>query len=302
VLDTEFVLDDQARRRLTDRFGAAAGQWCDRLPVLAGRCCLRWGLDLDTTMAGGTSCVFAGRKDTGRRVVLKLTPDPTIAASEAAALRAWAAIPQAVELLDADLEAGALLLEELNPGTKLSNWPGPLPLADVSVLLTTLRNTPASSAGPLPTLTGRIGFLFGLTAQRRASPRVAPHVPQSLIQRSHQAALALAASGAAGLVHGDLHPGNVLDAGPRRGLVAIDPRPCTGDPDFDAVDWALASTTTISQVSDRISQLGRLVPGLDTRRLWQWCTATAVIIAVQHLHRHPPSATTALMLQLAAST
>ena len=302
MLDAEFVLDDQARRRLTDRFGAAAGPWCDELPALAGRCCARWGLDLDTAISGGTSRLFAARQRTGRRVVLKLTPDPAIAAGEAGALRAWAANPQAVDLLDADLDAGALLLEQLIPGTKLRNRPGPLPLANVAALLTTLRESPAISAGPLPTLTDRIAFIFGLVTQRRASSGVAPHVPESQIQRSYQAALALAVSGPAGLVHGDLHPGNVLDAGPNRGLVVIDPRPCTGDPDFDAVDWALARTTTISQVSDRISQLSALVPGLDSDRLWQWCAATAIIIAVQHLYRHPPNATIALMLQLAAST
>lgn len=38
------------------------------------------------------------------------------------------------------------------------------------------------------------------------------------------------------LLHGDLHPGNVLDGG-TRGLVAIDPRSCVGDPAFDVVDW-----------------------------------------------------------------
>ncbi|OUC96640.1 hypothetical protein CA984_14275 [Streptosporangium minutum] len=61
------------------------------------------------------------------------------------------------------------------------------------------------------------------------------------------------AAGPAGLVHGDLHPGNVLDGGPR-GLVVIDPRPCVGDPAFDAVDWVLgtgapACSTTASPSS-----------------------------------------------------
>jgi Aminoglycoside/hydroxyurea antibiotic resistance kinase len=41
------------------------------------------------------------------------------------------------------------------------------------------------------------------------------------------------------LLHGDLHLANVLDGGPGRGLVAIDPRACTGDPCFDAVDYLL---------------------------------------------------------------
>nr|WP_225882432.1 aminoglycoside phosphotransferase family protein [Streptomyces aureocirculatus] len=37
------------------------------------------------------------------------------------------------------------------------------------------------------------------------------------------------------LLHGDLHLGNVLDGG-QRGLMAIDPKACAGDPCFDAVD------------------------------------------------------------------
>jgi streptomycin 6-kinase len=82
---------------------------------LAGRCCLRWSLDLDSTMTGGASCVFAGRQDTGRRVVLKLTPDPAIAASEAAALRAWAAIPQAEGLPGADWMPGQCCWKNCTP-------------------------------------------------------------------------------------------------------------------------------------------------------------------------------------------
>jgi hypothetical protein len=37
------------------------------------------------------------------------------------------------------------------------------------------------------------------------------------------------------LLHGDLHLGNALDGGPSRGLIAIDPKACVGDPCFDAV-------------------------------------------------------------------
>jgi hypothetical protein len=51
-------------------------------------------------------------------VVLKLTPDPSVADGEAAALRASAANPQAVDLLDTDAETGALLLEKLEPGNQ----------------------------------------------------------------------------------------------------------------------------------------------------------------------------------------
>ena len=121
MLDPNFVLDDEGRDRLITRFGAGVDAWCAVLPELVERCCLRWHLELDTVMAGNTSRVFIGRQHGDRGVVLKLTPDLTIANQEAIALRAWAATPHAVNLLDADLETGALLLESIEPGTKASD-------------------------------------------------------------------------------------------------------------------------------------------------------------------------------------
>ena len=300
MLDDGLLLDDAARRRLTDRFGAAAEPWFAVLPDLASRCCRRWDLDLDGAASGSTSRVFTGSQRGGRRVVLKLTPEPAIAAGEALALRAWADTPQAVDLLDADLDAGALLLEELRPGDRVSSWPRLPPLPATAALLTALRAAPLPVAGRLPSLAERLEFVFSLFAPRVADPRVAPFVPPDLLERGRQAALRLAAGGPARLVHGDLHPGNVLDAGPARGLVAIDPRPCAGDPDIDASDWVLARAVSTGEVRDRIGRLAALVPGLDSGRLWRWCTALAVLGAVAHLRQREPGAASTMLLTLAA--
>jgi streptomycin 6-kinase len=194
-----------------------------------------------------------------------------------------------------------LLLEAVEPGTKVSTWPELPALADVAALIRALRDVPEGDTGQLLSLPERVEFLFSLITRRRESPRVASLVEPVLVERGCQAARRLAADGRAGLVHGDLHPGNVLDAGPARGLVAIDPRPCLGDPDFDVVDWVLARATSTGQVRDQIRRLAGLVPGLDGERVWGWCTATAVIIAVQHLRQHAPDATTDLLLHLAAA-
>jgi streptomycin 6-kinase len=48
------------------------------------------------------------------------------------------------------------------------------------------------------------------------------------------------------LLHGDLHLGNVLDGGPSRGLVAIDPKACLGDPCFDAVDYVVVIASMVA--------------------------------------------------------
>jgi len=307
MLDPDFVLDAAARDRLIDRFGAEAGPWCDALPRLVDECCLRWGLELDEALSGGTSRVFIGRRR-GRGVVLKLTADRTVAETEALALSAWAGTRQVVDLFDADLETGALLLEKIEPGARLSDQPGLPSFEEIAGLLASLRVTGGDPLDQLPILAERVEFLFALIGRRRDHPRVSPLVSPDLVARGHRLARELAADGAAGLVHGD--PGlvhgdlglpNVLDAGPGRGLVAIDPRPCRGDRTVDAIDWAVGRVTSLTGLRERIERLGALAPDLNGDRLEQWCQATAVINVVQTCYRRPPDKTTRFLLQLAAS-
>lgn len=299
--DPDFVLDAVARERLVDRFGPGTRQWCDTLPGLVSRCCQRWDLELDEALSGRTSRVFLGRQHGDRAVVLKLTPDRSVADGEAAALRAWAANPHAVDLLDADAETGALLLEKLEPGTRLSDQLELPPLAEIAALLTSLRAADEEGMDQLPTLAQRVDFLFTLIGRRLSHRRVSALVTPDMAARGHRLARELAMNGDPGLVHGDLHPANVLTAGPIRGLVVIDPRPCLGDRTFDVVDWAMGRATAAAELAERIQRLCTLIPDLDGARLRRWCQATAVIIAVQRLYRRPPDDTTELVLQLAAA-
>jgi streptomycin 6-kinase len=140
----------------------------------------------------------------------------------------------------------------------------------------------------------RIG---GLLSNPQVSPLVAPQVLDDGYQRARE----LATNGPTGLLHGDLHLSNILRAERTRGLVAIDPRPGVGDPTFDAIDWTLDRATSIDEVHERIDRLGKLVPGLDPDRLWDWCQAIAAALAILRLRRRPPDATTQLLLKLAAS-
>lgn len=302
MLDPQFVLDDAARERLLSRFGDGAREWCAALPGLVERCCGRWQLRLEQAQSGSTSRVYFGSQGGRREVVLKLTPDPPIARDEATALRAWAGSPHAVTLLDADPERGALLLERLRPGTKLWDEEGLPPTRQMADLLTGLRAGPANLAGQLPDLSERIEFIFGLIRQRRTGPRVAPLVAPDLVTRAHELARTLASTGPTAVVHGDLHLANILTARLPRRLVAIDPRPCRGDATFDAVDWVIARATPGpgQQVDQRIEELCGLVRGLDAGRLWSWCRASAVIIAVQRLHHRPADQSIPFLLQLAA--
>jgi streptomycin 6-kinase len=302
VLDPNFVLDEGARDKLITRFGVAVGAWCAALPEMVERYCLRWDLDLDRALSGNSSRVFVGRQHGHRGVVLKLNPDLAILNEEAIALQAWAATPHAVDLVEADLEAGALLLENIEPGTKVSDEPQVPPVHEVAELLTGLRETGTYDAGQLPTLARGMESMFSRIGGLLSDPRVSALVGRHVLDDGYHRARELASNGPTGLLHGDLHLSNILRGGRSRGLVAIDPRPSVGDLTWDAVDWTLDRASSLAEVHERIERLGMLVPGLDPGRLWAWCRATAAALAILQLRRRPPDAATQLLLEIAADT
>jgi streptomycin 6-kinase len=306
MLDQDLVLDNDARERLLDRFGPGARQWCDELPERVSGYCRRWQLELSHGLSGSTSRVYIGRQEGARAVVLKLTPDPAIAEAEAIALREWAGTAHAADLLAADPGAGALLLERVRPGTKVSESPELPSLAAFAELLAGLREAPWEDITRLRSNEEGIEFIYGLIARRAADPHVRAFVPATTVTRARALARALTSSATdRGLVHGDLHLSNILDGGVTRGLVAIDPRPSHGDRVWDAIDMALARVTSVDELDDRIRQLTALVPGLAADRLRDWCKAAAVLIVVQWLYarrrtRQPPDGPRSFLLQLAA--
>ncbi|MFC8100008.1 aminoglycoside phosphotransferase family protein [Streptomyces sp. NPDC057363] len=289
----------EVRDRLVVRFGADVLGWCDELPTLVHELAARWNLQLVAAGGGGTSRVFRClRRDTGASVWLKLTPEPLIAREEAEALRAWADTPSVVTLLAVDLAAGALLLENVEPGVPVRQLAWDLP--EVAALLRDLRASPPvpGEHSVLRPLSHRIDFLFDLTERRSAAARAKGLVDRTVLGRARAAALELAGSGPVGLVHGDLHPANVL-SGPGARMVAIDPRPTWGDPDFDAVDWVLAGVADPAMLEKRIAELAGLVPGLSPHRVLDWCRALAALDAVPRLCAGRDDAETTFLMALA---
>ncbi|MGW4985646.1 aminoglycoside phosphotransferase family protein [Streptomyces mirabilis] len=288
----------EVRDRLVVRFGADVLGWCDELPALVGELADRWNLDLVAAGGGGTSRVFRClQRDSGASVWLKITPEPLIAREEAEALRAWADMPSVVTLLAADLAAGALLLENVEPGVPVRQLAWNLP--EAAALLRDLRVSPPvpGEHSVLRPLSHRIDFLFDLTDRRLASARANGVIAPTVLGQARAAALELAASGPVGLVHGDLHPANVL-SGPGARMVAIDPRPTWGDPDFDAVDWVLEGVADPAMLEQRIEELAALVPGLSPRRVVGWCRALAALIAVPRMCAGRDDADTRFLMAL----
>src|SRR5207248_2071267 len=200
-------------------------------PDLVARLTAKWSLEVREARPGNTGRTLLCTGPGGDLRVLKLTPDPEVARLEFAGLSAWAGCSRVVQVLDADLDANAILLEGLVPGTQLD---GDVPWAQIGELLDQLHA--AEPRGKFGRLADGIEFIYDLSERRRRESPAAEHMRAEVLVKGRERALALAGSGPVTLIHGDLHPANVLDAGPGRGAVAIDPRPGLGDPSLDAVD------------------------------------------------------------------
>ncbi|NUT91783.1 MAG: phosphotransferase [Saccharothrix sp.] len=235
--------------KLITRFGPGVRAWIDALPTLVDTLAARWDLEPVRRFTGGTSHTLLCRR-AGEPVVLKLTPDPEIARQELDALRAWEPSPRMVRVLDSAVDQGALLLEGLEPGTPATYDPPAM-----VELLDALHVPPR---GDFPTLADRVDFVFALLARRRPGDYSAGHAAAAKLARDDVRPT---------LLHGDLHLDNVLHAG-GRGLVAIDPRPCIGDPASDAADFAYAAP-------DLRSGIEALSGAVDGDRLAAWCAAFA---------------------------
>jgi streptomycin 6-kinase len=274
-------LDDELRLRLGRRFGSAIDGWFDALPAALSDLAERWDIEWGTLIQrGSVSVVIRCRTADGRPALLKASPARERVAHEAAALAGWKTT-HVPAVLAVDEAVGALLIEAIEPGTPLDEsaaYPG---LERLAALLTSLHEGGVRDPRYLP-LADRVSYLFdsGMKDYERR-PDLADLIPHELYARERRLAMRLAADAVPTvLLHGDLTPVNILDGGAERGLVAIDPAPCFGDPAFDAVDlvfWRADDVETI------VARAERLAPAIraDAGRLLGWCVAFAGMVALE---------------------
>jgi streptomycin 6-kinase len=300
MVASSWVLD-ATLDRLVARFGDRALTWWADMPETVERLAGRWELEVgDPVGRGNTSLVLRAIRADGRRAMLKLGPVPAIGMAEGRALRSWSRSGRTPRLWAADSATGALLLEALPDERPVGDHPQPPDLRAVAELIRALHE-----GGPPPrveSLADRVGFIFDHWIPRYcAVDRCRDVVGQAELERGRALAVELATDASAGavLLHGDLHPGNLLDGGPERGLVAIDPRPCVGDPAFDAIDFVFWATDDPSTWAARETELaGRL--GCDRDRLHGWGVAFAALLAAGETARGSDPAHAQALLALAA--
>ena len=202
------LVDLGVRERLTGRYGVAVDGWLADLPEVLSAVAKRWGIVLDSTIPlGNMSLVIRGRLLDGNPAVLKVCPDHTRIAHEAAALRRWNTI-HSPGVLALDETLGALLIEAIEPGTPLVLSSAYPPLAQVCELLAALHKGAADSS--YPSFTERVTYLFDVSAvMYERSPHLTTLIAPEMYARGRELALRLAANASpVVLLHGDLTPRN----------------------------------------------------------------------------------------------
>jgi len=274
------LLDDELRRRLGRRFGSAIGSWLDELPPVLAALATAWQIDLKSVIQRGSmSVVILCRTADGRPAVLKISPDRARVQDEAAALARWHTA-QVPAVLAVDHREGAMLIEAIEPGTPLAESKAHPHCDSLAALMTSLHGAVIDPWNR--PVTERIAYLYEAGRKNyERRPDLAAVIPLELYERGRRLAMRLAADAPVTvLLHGDLTPANILDGGEQRGLVAIDPAPCLGDPAFDAIDLVLWQAKDVETITTRVEKLAPHI-GTNARRLAQWCAAFAAMTALE---------------------
>jgi streptomycin 6-kinase len=246
-------------------------EWLTRLPDVVEELQRRWTLTLDFPFDGeevSCSYVAAAVQTDGTPAVLKIGMPHMEAKHEIAGLRFWDGNPT-VQLLAADDDLNAMLLERCTPGTILRSMPEAEQDVVISGLLRRLwRST--STPHPFRNLSSLTEYWTDETAARAHEWPDAGLVHEGLrLFRELPANTTRVAPLAT-----DLHAGNVLRA-EREPWLVIDPKPFAGDPAYDATQHLLNCYARLRSDPDGTMRRFADMLGVDDERVRLWTFARA---------------------------
>lgn len=246
--------------------GLTHADWLERVPALIAECREQWSLRLgESYEAGAAGYVVRVERDDGSPAVLKLIFPHRESEHEADALAFWDG-DGAVRLLARDDERAAMLLERLEPGTKLFEAGADKALEVITNLLPRLLRPAGAPFRPLADEAA--WWLSYLPDQWEASGRP---FERRLLDAAVEALTELPPSqGEQFLLSQDLHAENVL-AAEREPWLAIDPKPLVGEREFAAAPVVRAFELGHSkrEVLHRLDVLTSEL-GLDRDRVRGW--------------------------------
>ena len=247
--------------------------WITGLPETIHAVCSNWHIEItDGAVHTGYHAVVLPVRRRQENYVLKLTWPVDRAIYEARALAAWVG-NGAVQLIDAEPDRGALLLEQLDASTTLLDLNLTEAASVAGRLLHRLTVPAPTGLRKLTELVRELADSIGDRQERLDRP-----VPNAWIETSRALARRLGEMTTDRyLVHADMHYGNVL-AGKREPWLAIDPKPLAGDPEHAVPEllWTradeLEDAPSVRQLLEVIVESG----DLDAEKARIWCIVRCV--------------------------
>ncbi len=251
--------------RAQPRWWREGHTWLDSLPGRVDEQCRRWGLHLDGPPMHGSNALVVPVGRGGELFALRLTPPDDEVAVEIAALQFWDGRGM-VRLVDADLAAGALLLERLNGTRSLQR----VPLCSAAPIIGRLMRR---LAVPAP---ADVRSTTALARTRRAEletdwDRLDRPFSRRVLTRAADCAAELVTTESTLAVNGDLHYEQVL-AGTREDWLCVDPVLLRGDIEYDLgrILWyrldELPDPSAIQSCFDQVVAAAELDP--ERARSW----------------------------------
>jgi streptomycin 6-kinase len=279
-----FVPDDFARAIVAFR-GAEGAAWLRSLDASVRECAARWSLEVGPPFLPlSYNYVATAKRADGARLVLKLCFPDAEAATEREALRLFDG-RGSVRLLDSDEERAALLLERLEPGTKLAEMCETDDEGATSFAASVMRSLwrPAPRAHDFPSV-ARWGE--GFRRHRERFDGESGPIPSRLFDEAETLFRELNDSAAEPvLLHGDLHHENIL-AARREPWLAIDPKGIVGEAAYEVgallrnPNNRMLAWPNLSRVmSRRVRQLSDEL-GFERERVRGWGLSQAILAAV----------------------
>ena len=257
-------------------FPEEGADWLAHLPELIARCEARWSLRVATPFANLTfNYVAPARRADGSAVVLKLGVPNKEGRTEIEALRLYSGQGMA-RLLEADAGQGALLLEQLLPGTPLTSVADDDTATALAGHVMRQLRLLLPTEHPFPTVEK---WAAGLGRLREHFGGGTGPLPAALVARAEGLFRELLESSAAAvLLHGDLHHDNIL-AAERAPWLALDPKGVAGEPAYEAGALMRNPRPQPTAVLARRASILAEVLEIDRQRILAWSFAQAVLSA-----------------------
>jgi streptomycin 6-kinase len=231
--------------------------WLDSIPGIASAMCRRWRLQITGEPVHGSNALVFPVRQSDSMFVLRLTPPGNEVAEQVAALRFWDG-QGTVELVDADVDIGAMLLERLDGTRSLLH----IPACEAMVILGAMMRRLAVPAPPDVVSTADVVDSRVATLRRDWLDLGRPF-DESFLRQASVVASTLRRSESALAVNADLHSAQVL-RGVRESWLTVDPVLMRGDIAFDL---ARVLWTRVDEMPDRKSIVDHFEAAVEAARI-----------------------------------